>query len=247
MSDPTAADLLAKLHVETRIPDPRLVQQIDKGKFVADAVGHADITDILLTHDPLWTWEPLAYDESGLPKITVDKSGRLAMWAWLTVHGHRRLEVGTCMATSPDPLKELVGDFLRRGAMRFGLALALWSKSDWEAGGESSRPGERSSGRKPWGSASGENGPQAGNVHPLPKPTDAGIARHPASGPVLPTDQAIAARAVELGLTDDERQDIIRAVTDGRTTSGKDLRGKEPGLVFAAMAAKAKAKAPARG
>jgi hypothetical protein len=33
----------------------------------------------------------------------------------------------------PDLDKELVGDFLRNAAMRFGICLALWSKQDWEA------------------------------------------------------------------------------------------------------------------
>lgn len=243
MGEPSPADLLAKLHVETRIPDDRLVQQINKGTFTADAVGHADITDILLTHDPLWEWAPLAFDEWGLPKITVDKSGRLAMWAYLTVHGHSRLEVGTCMATSPDPLKELVGDFLRRGAMRFGVSLKLWSKSDWEAGESGSQAGERSSGGNARGGASGENAPRPGNVRTLPRPSDADVARHPAGGPTLPPDQAIAARADALGLTEEERQQIIFGVTDGRTRSGKELRGKEPGLVFAAMEAQAKSRA----
>jgi len=239
--EPSQEDLLAKLHAEQRIPDRSLVQQINKGSFVADAVGHADITDILLAHDPCWSWHPFALDETGLPKITVDKSGRLAMWAELTVHGHTRLEVGTCLSTSPDPLKELVGDFLRRGAMRFGVALALWSKSEWSDAGGGSQAGDRTHG------ASGEeetkdNGPRPGNVTQLPAPSDADVARHPANGPRLPRDQAIAARAVELGLSDDERQEAIWVVTNHRTRSGKDLRAGEGGLVFAEMEAMAKRK-----
>lgn len=240
MSDRAAA--LARLHAETRIPDPALVQQINKGAFVADAVGHADITDILLTHDPCWTWEPFARDETGLPKITVDKSGRLAMWGLLTVHGVTRLEVGTCLATSPDPLKELVGDFLRRGAMRFGVALALWSKSEWKEV-SAATGGSRSGAGPSQGQRTGEeNGPGPGNVTTLPTPSDADVARHPSNGPRLPRDQAIAARARELGLSDEDREQAIWSVTNHRTRSGKDLRAGEGGLVFAELEAMAKAK-----
>lgn len=111
-----------------------------------------------------------------------------------------------------------------------------------EAGG-GSQPGERS--HRTSGKEAEENAPRAGNVTQLPKPTDADVARHPANGPTLPADQAIAARADELGLTDDERGDTISDVTGGRTRSGKELRGREAGLVFAAMEAKAKAKSRA--
>jgi len=245
-TDPT--DLLRRLHRDTRIPDPALVQQINKGTFTADAVGHADITDVLLTHDPLWKWEPLALDESGLPKITVDKSGRLAMWGELYMFGHSHgPEVGTCLATSPDPLKELVGDFLRRGAMRFGVALALWSKSQWSEAGDA---GSQSGGRSQTdirGSARKENAPRTGNVTQLPTPSDDDVARHPAAGgePRLPRDQAIAMRADELGLSEEERQEAIWVVTNHRTRSGKDLRAGEGSLVFAQLDAMAKAKSGA--
>lgn len=105
------------------------------------------------------------------------------------------------------------------------------------------RAGERSSGGSR-GSTPGENAPRPGNVRSFPpKPTKEDIARHPANGPLLPPDQAIAVRADELGLSEEERQEIIFGVTDGRTRSGKELRAKERGLVFAAMEAKAKNRA----
>ena len=239
MAEPKQADLLAKLHTQFRVPPDELVQQINKGTFTADAVGHADITDILLAHDPLWTWEPYARDESGLPRITADKSGRLAMWGLLTVHGHTRLEVGTALATSPDPLKELVGDFLRRGAMRFGVALALWSKSDWRAI-EDSRAEERHL-TATSGEVHKENAPRPGNIHSLPKPSDSDVARHPsasrrkAAEPVLPQDQALAMQAACLGIDDQTRQDVIYARTKGRTRSGKDLEPHEVIWVASAL------------
>jgi len=94
-----------------------------------DYMGHADVTLALIDVDPSWSWEPCAYDENGLPRV-VNRDGRLTLWAWLTVCGVRRLAVGTCEATKSDPEKELVGDLLRNGAMRFGIGTALWSKAD---------------------------------------------------------------------------------------------------------------------
>lgn len=106
---------------------------------------------------------------------------------------------------------------------------------------QSSRAGGRSHGTS-GKEANQENVSQPGNVRTLPTPTDADVARHPSNGPALRRDQAIAAKAAELGLTDDERQDAIERVTNGRTRSGKELKGGEGTLVFAELEAMAKAK-----
>ena len=90
-----------------------------------DYVGHAALTDRLLDADPNWLWEPLAYDESGLP--LVDRDG--GMWIKLTVCGMTRLGYGDAGAKNgPDATKERIGDALRNAAMRFGAALDLWHK-----------------------------------------------------------------------------------------------------------------------
>lgn len=94
-----------------------------------DYVGHANVTDRLLTVDPLWTWEPVAWTEAGLP-LTANVDGRLVLWIKLTVLGVTRLGVGTTTAGKPEPEKELIGDALRNAAMRFGVALDLWAKGD---------------------------------------------------------------------------------------------------------------------
>lgn len=89
-----------------------------------DYVGHAEITDRLLTVDPEWVWEPVAFDpDSGLPKF--DQAGGL--WIRLTVAGVTRLGYGHADGkTGPDAVKEAIGDALRNAAMRFGVALDLW-------------------------------------------------------------------------------------------------------------------------
>lgn len=94
-----------------------------------DYMGHADITLALIAIDPDWNWEPLAFDSTGLPMITRE-GNLLVMWGKLTVLGKTVIGVGTCETGKGEPQKELIGDFLRNGAMRFGLATKLWSKAD---------------------------------------------------------------------------------------------------------------------
>jgi len=90
-----------------------------------DYVGHADVTDRLLEADPAWTWTPLALDPRGLPAI--DENG--GMWILLTVGGVTRLGYGDAAGKrGGDAVKEAIGDAIRNGAMRFGVALDLWRK-----------------------------------------------------------------------------------------------------------------------
>ena len=95
-----------------------------------DYVGHAALTDRLLDADPEWYWEPLAFDEQGLPRF--DPTGGL--WIKLTVCGITRLGYGNAEnKTFMDVgarIKEVIGDCLRNAGMRFGCALDLWHKGD---------------------------------------------------------------------------------------------------------------------
>ena len=91
-------------------------------------VGHAGVTRRLLEVDPLWDWEPVATDEDGLPRF--DRFGGL--WIRLTVCGVTRRGYGDAAGKggSSTAVKEIIGDALRNAAMRFGVALDLWSKLD---------------------------------------------------------------------------------------------------------------------
>ncbi|MEU1372023.1 hypothetical protein ABZ454_38955, partial [Streptomyces sp. NPDC005803] len=93
-----------------------------------DYVGHAGITDRLLSVDPTWDWEPLSVDANGLPFF--DQFGGL--WIKLTVCGMTRKGYGDAVGkkASPTAVKEAIGDAIRNAAMRFGMALDLWSKAD---------------------------------------------------------------------------------------------------------------------
>jgi hypothetical protein len=95
-----------------------------------DYVGHAALTDRLLSCDPAWNWEPVAFSPDGLPAL--DRDG--GMWIKLTVCGVTRLGYGDAAGKSgPDAMKERIGDALRNAAMRFGAALDLWHKGDLHA------------------------------------------------------------------------------------------------------------------
>jgi hypothetical protein len=113
------------------VPDPKIVGKLPKGGTQLDFVGHADVTKMLIEIDPNWSWEPVAFDADGLPAYRVE-NGMAHMAGWLTVHGVRRLGVGSVMHNKQDLLKELASDFIRNAAMRFGICLSLWTKQEWE-------------------------------------------------------------------------------------------------------------------
>lgn len=97
---------------------------ITTGHIHLDYVGHAAVTDRLNSVDPTWTWEPMALDSQGSPALDAEKN----LWIKLTVGGVSRLGVGD----GPD-MKQRIGDALRNAAMRFGVALDLWSKEELES------------------------------------------------------------------------------------------------------------------
>lgn len=92
-----------------------------------DFVGHAGVTDRLLKVDPEWTWEPVAFDSEGAPLIQRTADGS-KLWIRLTVGGVTRYGVG--IASGFELEKQLISDAIRNAAMRFGVALDLWSKED---------------------------------------------------------------------------------------------------------------------
>jgi hypothetical protein len=86
-----------------------------------DYVGHAAVTDRLNRIAPDWTY-------------TVDESFSFGDAFWvrgtMTVGGVSRVEFGD----GDDP-KDAIGNFIRRAAMRFGVAIDLWSREELEPSG----------------------------------------------------------------------------------------------------------------
>lgn len=91
-----------------------------------DYIGHAGITDRLNQVDPQWTWEPMGLTPAGTPYLSDG-----GMWGKLTVLGVTRIGFGDAQGkTGPNATKEIIGDFLRNAAMRFGVGTYLWGKSE---------------------------------------------------------------------------------------------------------------------
>lgn len=111
-----------------REPFPKsVISSLPKGGTSLAYLNHAVITARLLEVDPSWTWEPVAYDERGLP--AVDEKGGL--WIRLTVCGVTRLGYGEPQGSDYfDRVKGSISNAIRVAAMRFGVGLDLWSKEE---------------------------------------------------------------------------------------------------------------------
>jgi hypothetical protein len=123
-----ARDKHCDRHAVTRCPECKAY--ITTGHIHLDFVGHASVTDRLLQADPDWTWTPMGRDTQGLP--AVDRDGGL--WINLTVGGVTKPGYG--ISDGPGGfggMKGLIGLAIRNAAMRFGVALDLWSKEELES------------------------------------------------------------------------------------------------------------------
>lgn len=123
-------------------PPPEVVKQRDNGSgFTGDYVGHGHVTKMLIAIDPMWDWQPAAWID-GKPAITITESvqtfrsgetkkTRIAtMWGFMTVLGKTLPCVGSAKADKEDVEKELIGDLIRNGALRFGVCINLWARTD---------------------------------------------------------------------------------------------------------------------
>jgi hypothetical protein len=129
------AKALTALYENWNQPPAELVGKLPKAGMQLDYLGHAEVTRALLESDPFWFWEPMGVNEDGLPALDPISGG---LWIKLTVHGVTRPGYGDSNA---DP-KQMISDAIRNAAMRFGVALSLWSKQEWtDVGAHSSQPG----------------------------------------------------------------------------------------------------------
>jgi hypothetical protein len=132
---------------------PEQIGKLPRGNVQLDYVGHADVTDRLLSVDLQWQWQPaervidkdvlaaaLATGDAAIiqqvmesfpPRFDLDRNGNpVGLWIKLTVGGVTRPGYGSCPSSQNDAVKVLIGDALRNAAMRFGVALDLWAKGD---------------------------------------------------------------------------------------------------------------------
>jgi hypothetical protein len=104
-----------------------VIRKLPKAGINLAYVDHAAVTDRLLQVDPAWNWEPLAFDDQGLPQL--DEKGGL--WIRLTVCGVTRLGYGEPQGSDfYDRRKGAISNAIRVASMRFGVALDLWSKEE---------------------------------------------------------------------------------------------------------------------
>lgn len=198
-----------------RKPFPKeSVGKLPKGGAMLDYVGHAAVTDRLLTVDPGWSWEPFALDDHGLPAL--DRAGNL--WIRLTICGTTRIGVGDGKSA-----KECIGDAIRNAAMRFGVALDLWAKEDLVefANAAASR--------------------QAPAPAPPPAADPETLLTATLDGEVLiSTDQTtqLAALMADLGLDKKTMLATVREITGRTVKSAADLTEVEADLVIANLAAR---------
>lgn len=211
MSEELNTTLLRAVLDQYATPDPKIVGTIPRNGINLAYVSHADITKILIEIDPLWSWQPVEW-VNGRPAINIE-NGTATMWATLTLLGKSMLGVGSVRADKQDLDKELVGDFLRNAAMRFGIALSLWSKQDWSDNTTiTSLPAaqaKRAEQAKPYV----QNHPAKG----VPSPKVVQDYMNDSE----PTPQEIAEIAVAFGATPVENITPIKAATSGSKASDK--------------------------
>jgi hypothetical protein len=100
-----------------------------------DYINHAVVTDRLLSTDPEWHWE--FHTADGLPAF--DEYG--GMFIKLTVCGVTRIGYGDKgNAKGADAIKNAISDAIKNAAMRFGVALELWTKEELH---ETKTPGSK--------------------------------------------------------------------------------------------------------
>jgi len=119
-----------EMREELRAPIPAaLITKVNKGYGDIDTMNHAVATDRLNRAAPGWTYEISRFIEvegkDGQPHL-------LAIYGSMTIGTVTRWEVGEVErpSTYGDEMKKALSDFIKRGAMRFGVGIELWSKSD---------------------------------------------------------------------------------------------------------------------
>jgi hypothetical protein len=122
-------EMLSAVVDHYRNPDPSIVSKLDRGKGVKlDYVSHADTTIQLCQIDPIWNYEYVRNPDGTM--LLTDSGPNWVIEGWLTLHGVTRPCIGSCEKRKVEIHKELTGDLIRNGAMRFGVNTKLWSKLD---------------------------------------------------------------------------------------------------------------------
>src|SRR6476659_1161253 len=112
---------------------PRLLSKVNKGFGAIDTINHAVVTDRLNKVAPGWTMgEPRFIEVDGNDGM----KHCLAVVNWMQIGSVRRWEIGEVEhpSTYGDEAKKAMSDWIKRAAMRFGVAIDLWTKEDLSVG-----------------------------------------------------------------------------------------------------------------
>lgn len=201
-----------------RVPfPPEQIGKLPRGGVELDYVGHAAVTDRLLAVDPEWTWRPLAYDAQGLPALDADGN----LWILITVCGVQRVAVG-----DGKNAKERISDAIRNGAMRFGVALDLWSKQDLDGDlstvaslGDRQRAHVRSVADAPTPEPDSHRDSPVPDDERPPLTDDASFEDHPEKVITHGQRRRLFAIAREHGVTEEHLRDLLLGMTGSESTS----------------------------
>lgn len=199
-----------------------------KGRPALDFVGHAAVTDRLNRYAPDWTY---TVDE------VVTINGSCWIRGTMTIGGVSRVEYG-----DGDNPKEAIGNFIRRAAMRFGVAIDLWSREELganvtAAGAEDVRETSEASASTPTpGTAAAPARPSA------KKPVEQDASGTGAGGESPPVSRTEALRRVELyreleavAKAQDYHPAAVLAASSGRSVKPADAPHASPEEMEAAL------------
>jgi hypothetical protein len=190
---------------------PSAIGHLPKGGVLLDYVGHAATTDRLLQVDPEWSWEPMSLDERGLPALDADGN----LWIRITICGVTRPAVG-----DGKNMKERIGDAIRNGAMRFGVALDLWAKEDLSEGdGSVVSLGDRQRERVRAAVEEERYPPAQIEEERYPLVDDGSAEAHPEQVITQPQRRRLFAVAREHGVGEDHLRDLLLGMTGTESTA----------------------------
>jgi hypothetical protein len=216
--------------MRTSLREPFPPEQISKLPATAkrpalDYVGHAAVTDRLNHACPDWSYsvDPITVEgNDGWPHV-------IGVFGSMTIGGVTRQEVGAVDSPSSygQEMKEAISDFIRRGAMRFGVAIDLWSKEDLSKATKDS--GEVRSNRSDEG--------KARTVEPSPEPpSDEPESAAVASGEVTDSpssdgEEGVGGAPSSPSSPNPEHVHVHEWVESYVSSEGKTIRNRSPDWV----------------
>lgn len=149
-----------------------------------DYVNHAHVTNRLNQYAPDWSY---TVDE------IVTENGECWVRGTMTIYGASRVEFGK----GKNPL-EAMSHFIRRAAMRFGVATDLWAKEDFEDADDSATASK----------------PSRDRGGPSPAPVIQSAATPPAVAEATPTPEEFGEGSEGVEVATKEQWDRLLAVVD---------------------------------